>query len=220
MSRWKIAAAQYEPLKTSVRGHIAHHLNFIDAAARQQCELLVFPALSLLVCMDESQCLPAPPDIDISLLQPLSQAAHAHRMTIIAGLPVEHNNRFVKGIAVFAPWITSLRLFPQSHGACLGKGLKTISVVDEQPEGVHMDPEYSQFTTRQRLSQRELLTCTYLLQHFSHQFSIAVLMANARGSSALWDESGQLIVRADRGSLLLTGQRTTQGWQGDIIPLR
>ncbi len=31
---------------------------------------------------------------------------------------------------------------------------------------------------------------------------------------------GRLIVRADRGSLLLVGQRSSQGWQGDIIPLR
>lgn len=68
MSRWKIAAAQYEPLKTSVREHIIHHLKFIDAAARQQCELLVFPSLSLLGCVDGSQSLPAPPDI--SLLKP------------------------------------------------------------------------------------------------------------------------------------------------------
>ena len=218
MSRWKIAAAQYEPLKTSVREHIAHHLNFIDAAARQQCELLVFPSLSLLGCIDESQSLPAPPDI--SLLQPLFQAAHTHAMTIIAGLPVEHNNRFVTGIAVFAPWVTSPRMFHQSHGACLGKGLKTISVVDEQPEGVDMDPACSLFTTSQSVSESELLTSTSRLQRFSHKFSIAVLMANARGNSALWDENGQLIVRADRGSLLLTGQRTAQGWQGDIIPLR
>ncbi|XHA14747.1 carbon-nitrogen hydrolase family protein [Citrobacter farmeri] len=218
MSRWKIAAAQYEPLKTSIREHISHHLNFIEAAARQQCELLVFPSLSLLGCMDESQSLPAPPDI--SLLQPLSQAAHAHRMTIIAGLPVEHNNRFVTGIAVFAPWVTSPRMFHQSHGACLCEDLKTINVVDEQPEGVDMDPACSLFTTSQSVSESELLTSTSRLQRFSHKFSIAVLMANARGSSALWDESGQLIVRADRGSLLLTGQRTAQGWQGDIIPLR
>lgn len=41
-----------------------------------------------------------------------------------------------------------------------------------------------------------------------------------RGNSALWDEHGRLIVRADRGSLLLVGQRSSQGWQGDIIPLR
>ncbi|MDI8841795.1 hypothetical protein MJI69_31700, partial [Salmonella enterica subsp. enterica serovar Anatum] len=42
---------------------------------------------------------------------------------------------------------------------------------------------------------------------FSHKYALAVLMANACGSSALWDESGQLIVRADCGSLLLTGLR-------------
>lgn len=66
----------------------------------------------------------------------------------------------------------------------------------------------------------DLLASTRRLQFFSHQYSIAVLMANARGNSALWDEHGRLIVRADRGSLLLVGQRSSQGWQGDIIPLR
>lgn len=48
MSHWKIAAAQYEPLHTSVTEHVAHHLQFIQAAAQCQCELLVFPSLSLL----------------------------------------------------------------------------------------------------------------------------------------------------------------------------
>lgn len=183
MSRWKIAAAQYEPLKTSVREHIVHHLKFIDAAARQQCELLVFPSLSLLGCVDGSQSLPAPPNI--SLLKPLSQAAHAHRMTIIAGLPVKHNNRFVKGIAVFTPWMTSPRMFHQSHGACLCEDLKTISVVDEQPEGVDMDPACSLFTTSQSVSESELLTSTSRLQYFSHKFSIAVLMDQCAGKQRI-----------------------------------
>lgn len=218
MSNWKIAAAQYEPLKTSFSEHVAHHLSFIEAAARQQCELLVFPSLSLLGCADDHQPLPAPPDL--SLLQPLSHAAATHRMIIIAGLPVEHNSRIVKGIAVFAPWMTMPRMFHHSHGACLCDDLKTISVVDEQPEGMDMDPATSLFTTSQSVGEPELLSSTSRLQRFSHKFAIAVLMANARGSSALWDENGQLIVRADRGALLLTGQRTAQGWQGDIIPLR
>ncbi|EEU9596592.1 carbon-nitrogen hydrolase family protein [Escherichia albertii] len=72
----------------------------------------------------------------------------------------------------------------------------------------------------EHLGEPDLLASTRRLEFFSHQFSIAVLMANARGNSALWDEHGRLIVRADRGSLLLVGQRTQQGWQGDIIPLR
>lgn len=101
MSHWKIAAAQYEPLHASVTENVAHHLQFIQAAAQCQCELLVFPALSLLGCVDENESLPAPPDE--ALLEPLAHAAATYRMTIIAGLPVEHNNRFVKGIALFSP---------------------------------------------------------------------------------------------------------------------
>lgn len=68
MSHWKIAAAQYEPLHTSVTEHVAHHLQFIQAAAQCQCELLVFPSLSLLGCVDEHDALPAPPDE--ALLEP------------------------------------------------------------------------------------------------------------------------------------------------------
>lgn len=48
MSFWKVAAAQYEPRKTSLTEQVAHHLEFVRAAARQQCQLLVFPSLSLL----------------------------------------------------------------------------------------------------------------------------------------------------------------------------
>ncbi|POT59325.1 carbon-nitrogen hydrolase family protein [Citrobacter amalonaticus] len=218
MSHWKIAAAQYEPLNATPAEHVANHLQFIEVAASQECELLVFPSLSLMGCGDLKRSLPAPPDE--SLLQPLAYAAASCRMTIIAGLPVEHNNRFVRGIAVCAPWMTSPRLFHQSHGACLARHLKAISVVDKQPEGIDMDPAFSLFTTCQCVAEPELLASTSKLQSFSHQYAIAVLMANARGSSALWDERGRLIVRADRGSLLLTGQHTPQGWQGDIIPLR
>lgn len=141
-------------------------------------------------------------------------------MTIIAGLPVEYNDRFIRGIAVFAPWRktpgSTIRVMVHVWAVVL----RTITVVDEQPEGMDMDPTCSLFTTGQCLGEPDLLASTRRLQFFSHQYSIAVLMANARGNSALWDEHGRLIVRADRGSLLLVGQRSSQGWQGDIIPLR
>ena len=91
--------------------------------------------------------------------------------------------------------------------------------MDSQPEGIDIDPAYSLFTSSQSISEPELLSSTSRLQSFSHKFAIAVLMANARGGSALWDEKGQLIVRADKGELLLTGSLGRQGWQGDIIPL-
>lgn len=61
MSFWKVAAAQYEPRKTSLTEQVAHHLEFVRAAARQQCQLLVFPSLSLLGCDYSRRALPAPP---------------------------------------------------------------------------------------------------------------------------------------------------------------
>ncbi|VDZ78441.1 Putative amido hydrolase [Salmonella bongori] len=89
-------------------------------------------------------------------------------------------------------------MFHKSHGACIARQRSAISVVDEQPEGVDIDPSFTLFTTSQCLNEPELHTSTSRLQRFSHKYALAVLMANACGSSALWDETGQLIVRADK----------------------
>ncbi len=67
-----------------------------------------------------------------------------------------------------------------------------INVVDEQPEGGDIDPHlrYSQPVNVLKAS----APCLYLraLQRFRIK-PLAVLMANACGSSALWDEAGNLL---------------------------
>ncbi len=183
MSFW-VEAAQDEPRKTSLTEQVAHHLEFVRAAARQQCQLLVFPSLSLLGCDYSRRALPAPPDL--SLLDPLCYAATTWRMTIIAGLPVEYNDRFIRGIAVFAPWRKTPGIDHQSHGACLGRRSRTITVVDEQPERYGYGPDLFTVYYRAMSGKPDLLASARRLQFFSHQYSIAVLMANARGNSALW----------------------------------
>lgn len=88
-------------------------------------------------------------------------------MTIIAGLPVEYNDRFIRGIAVFAPWRKTPGNYHQSHGACLGRRSRTITVVDEQPQGMDMDPTCSLFTTGQCLGEPDLLASARRLQFFT-----------------------------------------------------
>ena len=99
MSHWNIAAAQYSGQHQSVDDHITHHLRFIAEAARQGCDLLVFPELSL--TGSGTTTLPLPPGD--AQLEPLLDAAHRYRITVIAGLPVERDGQRQKGLALFTP---------------------------------------------------------------------------------------------------------------------
>ena len=83
-----------------------------------------------------------------------------------------------------------------------------------------LDPQAILMTSCLAVGESRSTATLSRLQRFAHRYAIAVLMANARSGSALWDARGQLIVRADQGELLLTGSFDQRGWQGDIIPLR
>ena len=215
MSQWNIAAAQYAGQHHSVDDHVAHHLRFVAEAAKQRCDLLVFPELSL----TGSGRTDLPPPPDDAQLAPLLAAAKRYRITIIAGLPLDLNGQRVKGLVLFSPSRHSILRYPQGSGASLVPGDKQLTIVDTHADSPNLDPQATLFTSCQSVGDTRWRQSINTLQRFAHRYAIAVLMANARGGSALWDEKGQLIVRADKGELLLTGSLGRQGWQGDIIPL-
>lgn len=218
MSQWNIAAAQYAPRHNCIDAHVQHHLRFINAAARQQCHLLVFPELSLTGPADADAALPDAPSEQA--LAPLVEAAHTLSITVIAGLTVETGGECQKGLALFSPNQTHVLRYSQGSGACLTPGNTQLTIVDGQTERLSLDPQAALFTCSQAVGEMRWRDSISRLQRFAHKYAITVLMANSDGHSALWDSSGQLIVRADRGELLLTGTWGKQGWQGDIIPLR
>lgn len=218
MSQWNIAAAQYASRHNCIDAHVQHHLRFIDAAARQQCNLLVFPELSLTGPAIDNTTLPEPPSEQALL--PIVDAAHALAITVIAGITLETDGARKKGLALFCPNQRQPMRYPQGSGACLIPGDPQLTIVEGKTELLNIDPLAALYTCSQAVGETRWRDAINRLQCFAHKYAITVLMANSDGHSALWDSSGQLIVRADRGELLLTGTWGKQGWQGDIIPLR
>lgn len=216
MPEWTIAAAQYAENHRSVKENVAHHLRFIEVAALQACDVLVFPELAL-TGSEHIQPLPPPPGYE--LLQPLSYAATRYHMTIITGLPIEKNGLRSVGVAVFVPGKAAPLTFTQGQGTCLTEGDGQVSVISRDAEGNDIDSYAALLATGERTDEFHLQQSIAKLQQFAHKYAIAVLKSDSAGGSALWDEYGQLIVRADLGELLLTGRKSETGWEGDIIPL-
>lgn len=159
----------------------------------------------------------SPPDD--AQLEPLLNAAHLHQITVIAGLPLEQNGQRQKGLVLFSPARHRILRYPQGRGASLVPGDKHLSILDAHPDSPNLDPRATLVTSCQSVGDHRWRQSISNLQRFAHKYAIAVLMANACGGSALWDEKGQLVVRADKGELLVTGTLGGEGWQGDIIPL-
>lgn len=217
MPAWKIAAAQYTACNRSVAENIAHHLCFIAAASKLACQLIVFPEMSLTGPDSRTSLLPPP---DEELLKPLSYAAARHGITIVAGLPVEMNGERCKGVAIFVPGAVSPLTLRQGLGTCLAPHAQHISILPPEAQGNELDPQASLLAAGTCTCEFQQQQSVRQLQRLAHKYAIAVLKSNYAEGSALWDENGQLIVRADSGDLLLTGQKYQGGWEGDIIPLR
>lgn len=222
MLAWSIAAAQYAPRDGSIAENIVHHLRFINAAARLECKVLIFPELSITGLAGENG-LPPPPDN--TQLQPLVDAARFHQLTIIAGLTVEEDGLRSKGVALFSPDASQPHICLQGNGTCLTPELHDASVFHLDSDGCDLAPQASLLAAVSSTGETQQRQITQHLQWFARKYAIAVLKSNYScdtfpGGSALWDENGQLIVRADQGELLVTGRKSAQGWQGDIIPLR
>ncbi len=217
MPAWTIAAAQYPARNRSVAENIAHHLRFIEAASTLACQLIVFPEMSLTGPVSRS---PLPPPPDEELLQPLGFAATRHGITIVAGLPVDMNGVRSKGVVIFVPGALSPLTLLQGQGTCLTPQTTHISILTPEAEGHELDPHAALLATGTCTCEFQQQQSVQQLQRLAHKYAIAVLKSNYAGGSALWDENGQLIVRADSGELLLTGRKHAGGWEGDIIPLR
>ncbi len=245
MSQWNVAAAQYGLHSSDLWANIHHHLTFIERAANENVDLLVFPELSLTgTKLLNTSALP----LDAPQLDPLQRAAVIHQLTIVVGLPLlcPQGNVMVGAvgfmpdgmrIACYRSSMPELDVEPAESSAStpvLGQsgrsfalGLSTGSDEESLPRSAAwMGADL--YATGKLVSDISWQHEVSHLQRWAHKYHLPVLMANhtcqhngyhSAGRSACWDEKGQLVVRADAGELLVIGRRSAQGWQGEVIPL-
>lgn len=245
MSLWSIAAAQYAVRQGGLEANIEHHLCFIEHAALENVNLLIFPEFSL--CSDnDADATQFAMTLHSSELDPLSDAARQFGMTVVTGLPHLDNNAHNARAVIFMPdgsrqssrkpaleksdWFTPCPATPihGKMGRYFALGVNTSSDDEALPRSAAGLGANLYITGRHTPVARWQHDSMYL-QQWAHKYNIAVLMANqtcnsgrwhSTGHSACWDERGQLIIRAEAGELLVIGRRSGAGWQGEVIPVR
>jgi predicted amidohydrolase len=97
-----LAAAQTVPVRGDVEANLAEHVRLARMAAEQRAEVLVFPELSLTGYEIELAAALAFEERD-ARLEPLREAAAAHGMTVIAGVPARLDSRLHIGAFILSP---------------------------------------------------------------------------------------------------------------------
>lgn len=249
MSTLTIAAAQATSIAGDLAANIARHMRFIEAAAGQGVQLLVFPELSLTGYEGEEAAALAVDPQD-AVLQPLREVAREHGVTTVVGMPVRLENH--PGVLIGALILGadgSLVVYSKQHlhpgeelvfapgfgGPALdiGNHKVALAVCADFSHASHAAAAAEQgadlYAAGVLISEKGYAADTALLQGYARQHAMAVLMANhggltggwqSAGRSAIWSENGSLVVSAPGvGDFLLVAQRDAGTWQGRVVPV-
>lgn len=249
MNHLCIAAAQSCSVAGDLAANIAHHLRFMDLAARQGVQFLMFPELSLTGYEPALAAALAQPAAT-ALLQPLRERAQQLSMTTVVGLPLREAGQ--TGVRIGAVVLgaegdqvvyTKQHLHPgEDLHFVPGSGGAPLSLGDEQIAlAVCADFSHASHPLQARDAGATLYAASVLigesgypvdsrmLQGYAQTHGMAVLVANhggvtggwqSAGRSVLWDKQGERVVEVGGpGDQLLVAHRVGAGWQGRIVAL-
>lgn len=249
MSTLTIAAAQSFSLAGDILGNIVRHGRFIEAAAEQGVELLVFPELSLTGYEGQDAAALALDPQD-AVLQPLRDLARELGVTAVVGMPIRLEGSVSALIGALVLGADgSLGVYSKQHlhtgeerffapgfgGPTLriGGEVVALAVCADFTHASHAaaaaDQGANLYAAGVLISDKGYAVDTAILQGYARQHSMAVLMANhggltggwqSAGRSSIWSEDGSLIVAASGTSdLLVVAQRNHGTWQGRVVPV-
>ena len=231
----------------NVAWNVGRHVRIGALAAEREVELLVFPELSLTgyeLRLGRSHAIdPASADLD-----PLRRLAADSRMTVVVGGPIL-NDRDELNIGAFSIRPDgSVLTYTKEHvhesevgftsgpgGAVLEVGDVTVALAicadASHPEHAATAAERGAnvYAASVMIEEDAYARKTALLQQYSLQHRIAVLMANysgmtggseSAGKSAIWSEEGRLVASSSgRDEVLVIGRKEKGVWDGAVIPI-
>lgn len=242
-----IAAAQSTSIAGDLAGNIARHLRFIDKAAEQGVDLLVFPELSLTGYERglAAELAMAPHD---SVLQPLRDVARLTGVTAVVGVPIRLSQAspvLIGALVLSADG--SIGVYSKQHlhpgeetvfspgtgGEVLAMGADRVAlaVCADFSHASHAAAAASSgadiYAAGVLITPNGYAADTSLLQGYAVEHEMVVLMANhggatggwvSAGESAIWATDGSLIAKAEGvGDLLVIARRSAGGWSGQTL---
>jgi predicted amidohydrolase len=247
MSTLTIAAAQSISIAGDLAANIQRHLCFIEVAAEQGVELLVFPELSLTGYEGEAAAALAIDPHD-AVIQPLRDLARTLGITAVVGMPIRADKPTAVWIGALVLGADgSLGVYSKQHlhtgeerifapgigGATLriGDDKVALAVCADFNHASHAaaaaDQGANLYAAGVLISEKGYEPDSALLQGYARQHSMAVLMANhggltggwqSAGRSAIWSEAGELVASAaGAGDCLVVAQRRDGEWSGRVV---
>ncbi|UVM63538.1 carbon-nitrogen hydrolase family protein [Pseudomonas sp. P9_35] len=243
------AAAQSISIAGDVRANLLRHQHFMQAAAEQGVQLLVFPELSL---TGYERGLAA--DLAIlpedAVLQPLRDLAQELGLTAVVGMPIRLSadapvliGALVLGADGSLGVYSKQHLHPgeevafaPGHGGSMltmGQDRIALAVCADFSHASHAAAAAGQGATLYAagvlITEGGYVPDTTLLQGYARQHAMTVLMANhggatggweSAGRSAIWGPGGSLLAAAPgTGELLVIARRDVNGWVGQVVPV-
>ena len=249
MKNMTIAAVQFRCAAGEFDANIQRHLDAAGQAAAHHVDLLLFPELSL-TGYEPDLAAELAITLQDTRLSILRESAMAHQMTLVCGAPLSSSDgdALYIGAIVFTP-DGSLYSYTKQHlhGSetqvfAQGNGGPLLSVQDNaiglaicadilQPSHPQCaaDAGAQIYAAGVLITEKSYPQESAMLQGYARQHNMVVMLANhcaptggwvPGGQSAVWDETGKLIVAASAGDdTLVVAQKSAEGWSGATYPL-
>jgi predicted amidohydrolase len=249
MKNMTIAAVQLRCVAGDIDANIQRHLAAAEQAATHRVDLLLFPELSL-TGYEPDLAAELAITLQDPRLSALRESAMAHQLTLVCGAPLRSSDgdALYIGAIVFTPdgtlySYTKQHLHgPETQVFTQGNGGPLLSVQEHQI-GLAicadiLQPSHPQcaadggaqiYAAGVLITEKSYPQESAMLQGYAKQHNMVVMLANhcaptggwlPGGQSAVWDDTGRLIVAANTSDdSLAVAQKSAEGWSGATYPL-